>query len=168
MRGALGWVIAAVLTFLAVSLAFLSLASLATSPPEVSLTPRPALQGQPLELSLDEAAISELEAAPEQTLTAIVQNTGEEPLTEVSIVAEVFSENTAAPDPRFYREELDLLLPGSEQEVSIEVDLSPPAEDASAFYPQAPRKIVEVRASAEEGGSSTVTAVVSSGNGASS
>lgn len=148
----MGWILATVLTFLVVSLAFLVLANLATSPPEVSLVPGPSdsRSGSALSLTLDEGDLLELEAAEGQPLGIILENQSEELLSEVSLVAEVFSEDTSSPEPRLYRQQIDSLAPGERREAVFDIDLSE-EEREDSDYSEGPRKVVEFRANVPDG-----------------
>lgn len=154
------WALGAVLTFLVVSVAFLILARLGTEPAEVSLEPRqpPLGSESPLGLQLDEDRLSSLKATPGQKMTLTVENSGEkESLKDISVVVEVSSEDTSAPDTRLYRKTISGIPPGDSEEVPFELDLSPPEDAGGSSDP--PREIIEVRV-ATPGGASEVRTVL--------
>lgn len=164
MRGAFGWIIATVLTFLVVSLAFLVLANLATNPPEVSLIPNQsgATSGPPLSLTLDEAALTELEAAEDQSIALTVENRTDEAMPEMTLAAQVRSEDTSNPSPDTYRQTIEDLAPGASREVVFDLDLSE-RDNESPDYPEGARQTLEFRASIPEGASVFETVILPAG-----
>ena len=167
MRDALFWISGAALAFLATAGAFLLLANLGTGPSERDLEPDPppAESGPALELILNRDRLASLRALPGQELRVGVRNTGDEDLSHVNLTVEVSSENTALPNARYYRENLNQLSAGSSVPVPFYLDLSEAgittSSSASASAaPEPPRKIIEVRATTPEGVSAIKTAIV--------
>ncbi|WP_119069171.1 hypothetical protein [Rubrobacter indicoceani] len=159
-RGAIGWVLATLFTFVVVSLAFLVLASFANNPPEVSLIPNPSENrpGASLSLDLNEEELSLLQPTAGQPLTVTLTNGGSERLPSVSIITEVSSENTARTLPVLYEEQIEDLAAGESRQVGFEIDLSENPE-SSPDYPDGTRRIVAVRAIAPGGLSDFETAI---------
>lgn len=149
MRGALIWVLASVLTFLVVSLAFLILASFATDPPESSLIPGPSKQssGTALSLTLDESNLPKTSSAGQREIPVTVNNESQRAIPNVSLVVEVSSEDTSSSSPEVYREEIESLGPGESREVVFDIALS--GGGGGPDYPEGPREMVQFRATGE-------------------
>jgi hypothetical protein len=165
MREAALWISGAALAFLATAGAFLLLANLGTGPSERHLSPdsRPEQSGPALDIFLDQEQLASLEALPGQVLRVRVTNPGDEDLSHVNLTVEVSSENTAAPNARYYRESLNELTAGNSVPVPFYIDLSEPASTASSSGsapPEPSRKIIEVRATTPEGISTIKTAIL--------
>jgi hypothetical protein len=168
VREAALWVSGAALAFFITASAFLLLANIGTGPSEKSLPPdpQPAESGPALELDLDEDQLASLRPLPGQELELGVSNPGGKDLSNINLILEVSSENTALSDTDYYRKTLDELAAGRSVTVPFYVDLSVPesttmASGTSAVaVPEPPRKIVEVRATTPEGVSAIKTAIV--------
>jgi hypothetical protein len=164
VREAALWASGAALAFFVTAGAFLLLANLGTGPSEESLPPhpRPAQSGPALQLNLDEGELASLRARPDQRLDVGVENSGDEGLTDVHLILEVSSENTALSDARYYRETVDTLDAGKSTTVSFYLDLS--AQEASSLTVptilEEPRTIVEVRATTPTGVSAIKTVIL--------
>ncbi len=164
MREAALWASGAALAFFVTAGAFLLLANLGTGPSEESLPPdpRPAQSGPALQLNLDEGELASLRALPDQRLDVGVKNSGDEGLTDIHLILEVSSENTALSDARYYRETVDTLDAGKSTTVSFYLDLS--AQESTSLTvpaaPESPRTIVEVRATTRTGVSAIKTAIL--------
>ena len=158
------WASGAALAFFITAGAFLLLANLGTGPSEESLPPDPppAQSGPALQLNLDEGELASLRARPDQRLDVGVKNSGDESLTDVHLILEVSSENTALSDARYYRQTVDPLDAGESTTVSFYLDLST-QEDTSPTVPavpESPRTIVEVRATTPTGVSAIKTVIL--------
>jgi hypothetical protein len=162
VREAALWVSVAALTFFLAAGAFLVLANLGTGPSEKSLSPnpRPARSGPALELNLDEGELASLHALPDQRFEVGVENPGDEDLSDVNLTLEVSSENTALSDARYYRRAVDKLEAGRSVTLSFYLDLSAQDGTRVAAIPEAPRKILEVRATTPTGVSAIKTAIL--------
>ena len=162
MREAALWVSGAALAFLVTAGAFLVLANLGTGPSEKSLPPdpQPARSGPALELNLDEGELASLRPLPDQRFDIGVENPGDEDLSDVNLTLELSSENTALSDARYYRRTVDKLGAGSSVTVSFYLDLSAREDTSLAAIPEAPRKILEVRATTPTGVSAIKTAIL--------
>jgi hypothetical protein len=156
------WASGAALAFLVTAGAFLLLANLATVPSEKSLAPDPpsGAPGPDLELSLDVERLASLEAAPGQVLDLEVRNEGGEDLSDVNLILGVSSENTALPNPRYYRRTVEELPAGGEANLRFRFDLSSTDPANAAAAPETSRKVLEVRASTPEGVSAVKTAIL--------
>lgn len=162
MREAALWVSSAALAFLVTAGAFLLLANLGSGPSEKSLPPgpRPARSGPALELNLDEGELASLRALPDQRFEVGVENPGDKDLSHVNLTLELSSENTALSDARYYRRTVEELEAGRSVTVSFNLDLSAQEKTNPAAIPEAPRKILEVRATTPTGVSAIKTAIV--------
>jgi hypothetical protein len=164
VREAALWASGAALAFFVTAGAFLLLANLGTGPSEESLPPhpRPTQSGPALQLSLDEGELASLRARPDQRFDVGVENSGDEGLTDVHLILEVSSENTALSDARYYRETVDTLDAGESTIVSFYLDLS--AQEGTSLtvpaVPETPRTIVEVRATTPTGVSAIKTVIL--------
>ena len=165
MRGMMLWVSGAALAFFVTAGAFLLLANLATVPSERSLAPDPASggSGHTMELILDEDRLASLRALPGQNLDLVVRNKGTGELSHVNVSLSVFSENTAIPDSRYYRQTVEKLPAGKAANVRFEFDLSAleqPAARPPTAVPEPSRKILEIRATTPEGVSTVRTVIL--------
>lgn len=165
MRGIVLWISGAALAFFVTAGAFLLLANLASAPSAKSLAPGPASggSGDTLELSLDEDRLASLRSLPGQSLDLVVKNEGDEQLSDVNVTLSVFSENTALPDSRYYRQTVEKLPVGAAATVHFEFDLSAPEQTVmrpSAAVPEPSRKILEIRATTPEGISTVRTVIL--------
>lgn len=162
MREALFWISGAAVAFLLTAGAFLMLANLGTGPAEKSLEPGPqrAQQGPDLEMSLDEGRLAALEALPNQSLDLRVENTGDEAVSNVNLTIEVYSENTALSDARYYRRTIEELGAGQPVTLNFVLDLAPPVETTVPDTPEPPRRIAEIRATTPEGVSAVKTLIL--------
>jgi hypothetical protein len=162
VREAALWVSSAALAFLVTAGAFLLLANLGSGPSEKSLPPgpRPARSGPALELNLDEGELASLRALPDQRFEVGVENPGDKDLSHVNLTLELSSENTALSDARYYRRTVEELEAGRSVTVSFNLDLSAQEKTNPAAIPEAPRKILEVRATTPTGVSAIKTAIV--------
>jgi len=166
VREAALWISGAAFAFLATAGAFLLLANLGTGPSERNLTPnpRPSESGPALELTLNEDRLASLKALPGQELRVGVRNAGGEDISDIHLVLEVSSENTALSDARYYRKTIDELPARGFTTVPFYLDLSSPEITASgspsALSPEPPRKIIEVRAMTPGGVSAIKTAIM--------
>ncbi|QYJ16979.1 hypothetical protein Rxycam_02816 [Rubrobacter xylanophilus DSM 9941] len=165
MKGALIWSLATVLSFLAAAGMFLLLANMsARSYNERSLEPRRSSPSptEDLRIILDKERLASLKQREGQSLRLGVRNTSGEELESVEVRVEVFSEDTAVRERRSYREEVGSLPPGKTAHISLELDLSPLAPP-DGTPPEQPRKILEVRASAEGRRQEVKTAILPPG-----
>ncbi|HSL01558.1 MAG TPA: hypothetical protein VK869_14580 [Rubrobacteraceae bacterium] len=162
MREALFWISGAAVAFLLTAGAFLMLANSGTGPAEKSLEPGPQRteQGPNLEMSLDEDRLATLEALPNQSLDVGVENTGDEAVSDVNLTVEVYSENTALSDARYYRRTVEELGAGRSVTVNFALDLAPLVETTTPDTPELPRRIVEIRARTPEGVSAAKTLIL--------
>jgi hypothetical protein len=164
VREAALWASGAALAFFVTAGAFLLLANLGTGPSEESLPPdpHPAQSGPALQLNLDEGELASLRARPDQRLDVGVKNLGDEDLTDIHLILEVSSENTALSDARYYRETVDTLDAGRSTTVSYYLDLSVQEGTSSTMpaTPESPRTIVEVRAATPTGVSAIKTVIL--------
>lgn len=162
MRGVVPWAAGAVLAFLLTSGAFLLLANLGTETSDVRLEQRQseAKSSAPLELNLDESQLADLESDSGQSMALGVRNGGAESLADVNLTVEVYSEDTAVPEGERQRKTIQALGPGESADVSFDLDLSPAETMDSYPGPEAPRKIVEVRATTPAGTSAIRTVIL--------
>ena len=162
MRESALWVSGAALAFLVTAGAFLLLANLGTGPSEKSLPPdpQPTRSGPALELNLDEEELASLRPLPEQRVEVGVENPGDEALSDVNLTLELSSENTALSDARYYRRSVDELEAGRSVTVNFYLDLSAQEDTSLAVIPEAPRKILEVRATTPTGVSAIKTVIL--------
>ena len=162
MRESALWVSGAALAFLVTAGAFLLLANLGTGPSEKSLPPdpQPTRSGPALELNLDEEELASLRPLPEQRFEVGVENPGDEALSDVNLTLELSSENTALSDARYYRRSVDELEAGRSVTVNFYLDLSAQEDTSLAVIPEAPRKILEVRATTPTGVSAIKTVIL--------
>lgn len=158
------WVSGAALAFIATAGAFLLLAGMGTGPSEARLeSPSRGAPGPALRVEMDEEELGALEYAPDQQLAVTVANRGKEDLSDVSVVLQVASENTAVTEARYYRATVEELAPGARTPVAFpSVNLSPlgEAELRNASGPEPPGKIIEVRAATPSGVSAVRTAIL--------
>lgn len=159
MRGVLSWVAGGVLAFLLTAGSFLLLASLATGPPESSLPTRtaPERSGSSLELWFDQDELAALPAAEDQRLSVTVVNEGTEPLEEVNVTLKASSEDTSLASARYHRATIESLAPAESATVEFRLDLPSPETTSPA---EAPRAVLEVRASTPRGVSAVRTAIL--------
>jgi hypothetical protein len=164
VREAALWASGAALAFFVTAGAFLLLANLGTGPSEERLPPepQPAQSGPALQLNLDEGEVASLRARPDQRLDVGVRNSGDEDLTEVHLILEVSSENTALSAARYYRKSVPTLDAGKATTVSFDLDLS--AQEGNSLtvpaVPESPRTLVEVRATTPTGVSAVRTVIL--------
>ena len=165
MRDVVFWLSGAALAFLLTAGAFLFLANLATVPSEKRLNPDQAGggSGQAVDLILDRERLASLESLPDQSLALVVENKGGERLSNVNVTLRVFSENTALPNPRYYRQTVEKIPAGEAARVRFEFDL-PAREDPVArprtANPEPSREILEIRATTPEGNSTVRTVIL--------
>lgn len=159
MRSVLSWVAGGVLAFLLTAGSFLLLASLATGPSESSLPPgsAPERSGSSLELWFDQDELAALPAAEDQGLSVTVVNEGAETLEEVNVTLKASSEDTSLASARYHRAAIESLAPAESATVEFELDL-PSGEKGSPA--EAPRTVLEVRASTPRGASAVRTAIL--------
>jgi hypothetical protein len=162
-RDVVFWLSGAAIAFFVTAGAFLLLANAGEGPSEKNLRPEPpsAGSGPALDLSLDRDRLLSMRPEPQQTLAVKVSNPGTRDLTKINLTLRVFSENTALPDARYYRRELERLGPGASTTATFTVDLSP-FEEPSAGDSEPARKIIEVRATTPSGVSAVRTAILPS------
>lgn len=155
------WLSGAAMAFLVTAGAFLLLANAGDGPSQESLQPESpsARSGPALELSLDKDRILSTPPLPRQEIAVEVINAGKEELTKINVTVKVFSENTAVPEARYYRENLERLSPGESTTAPFTVDLSP-FEETTEMAPEPARKIIEVRATTPSGVSAVRTAIL--------
>ena len=164
MRDVVFWLSGAALAFLLTAGAFLFLANLATVPSEKRLNPDQAGggSGQSVDLILDREQLASLRYQPDQSLALVVENQGGEQLSDVNVNLEVFSENTALSDSRYYRQTVQKIPAGEAASVRFEFDLLVPEEPVArppTANPEPSRKILEIRATTP-GGNSAVRTVI--------
>ena len=160
------WLLGTSAAFLATAGAFLLLTNHNSNPATNDPIPRaetsgpqdPAAPALVLELSKDR--LEELRRQPGQKLTLLVENEGDQELSNVELALGVVSENTAHPQARYYQETLEQLAPKESATVEFEIDLSPPESGEPDPDPQA-REILEARATTPGGASAFKTAVLS-------
>ena len=165
MREVALWLAGAAVAFFVTAAAFLTLASLGARPSEESLQPGPSPpKADPaLRLTPNGEQLSSLRALPGQRLDVAVENTSGGDLSNVTLTLGVSSENTALPDARYYRRTLAKLPAGERSTVRFRFDLSPPEGrqgGAPAEAREAPRRILEMRATTPEGVWTVKTAVL--------
>jgi len=164
MRDIIFWLSGAALAFLVTAGAFLLLANLASVPSQKRLNPDQARagSGQSVDLILDREQLASLRYQPDQSLALVVENQGGEQLSDVNVNLEVFSENTALSDSRFYRQTVQKIPAGEAASVRFEFDLLVPEEPVArppTANPEPSRKILEIRATTP-GGNSAVRTVI--------
>ena len=164
MRDIIFWLSGAALAFLVTAGAFLLLANLASVPSQKRLNPDQARagSGQSVDLILDREQLASLRYQPDQSLALVVENQGGEQLSDVNVNLEVFSENTAQSDSRYYRQTVQKIPAGEAASVRFEFDLLVPEEPVArppTANPEPSRKILEIRATTP-GGTSTVRTVI--------
>jgi hypothetical protein len=164
MRDIIFWLSGAALAFLVTAGAFLLLANLASVPSQKRLNPDQARagSGQSVDLILDREQLASLRYQPDQSLALVVENQGGEQLSDVNVNLEVFSENTALSDSRYYRQTVQKIPAGEAASVRFEFDLLVPEEPVArppTANPEPSRKILEIRATTP-GGTSTVRTVI--------
>ena len=165
MRDVAFWLSGAALAFLVTAGAFLLLANLATAPSEKSLHPdrTPLGSGHAIDLQLDRERLASLEPLPDQSLDLVVENEGDEPLSDVNVTLSASSENTALSNSRYYRRTVEKIPAGGAESVRFEFDLVVPAQPAtrpSAATPEPSREILEIRATTPEGNSVIRTVIL--------
>ena len=165
MREAALWLTGAALAFFVTAAAFLALANLGARPSEESLqpTPAPPKSDPTLGLTPNGEQLSSLRALPDQRLEVAVENTGDEDLSNVTLTLRVSSENTALPGTRYYRQTLPKLPAGGSSTMPFRFDLSPPEGTTGGAFAEtreAPRTILEMRATTPEGVAAVKTAVL--------
>jgi hypothetical protein len=164
MRDIIFWLSGAALAFLVTAGAFLLLANLASIPSQKRLNPDQARagSGQSVDLILDREQLASLRYQPDQSLALVVENQGGEQLSDVNVNLEVFSENTALSDSRYYRQTVQKIPAGEAASVRFEFDLLVPEEPVArppTANPEPSRKILEIRATTP-GGNSAVRTVI--------
>jgi hypothetical protein len=164
MRDIIFWLSGAALAFLVTAGAFLLLANLASVPSQKRLNPDQARvgSGQSVDLILDREQLASLRYQPDQSLALVVENQGGEQLSDVNVNLEVFSENTALSDSRYYRQTVQKIPAGEAASVRFEFDLLVPEEPVArppTANPEPSRKILEIRATTP-GGNSAVRTVI--------
>jgi hypothetical protein len=164
MRDIVFWLSGAALAFLVTAGAFLLLANLASIPSQKHLNPDQARagSGQSVDLILDREQLASLRYQPDQSLALVVENEGGEQLSDVNVNLEVFSENTALSDSRYYRQTVQKIPAGEAASVRFEFDLLVPEEPVArppTANPEPSRKILEIRATTP-GGNSAVRTVI--------
>jgi len=164
MRDIVFWLSGAALAFLVTAGAFLLLANLASIPSQKRLNPDQARagSGQSVDLILDREQLASLRYQPDQSLALVVENEGGEQLSDVNVNLEVFSENTALSDSRYYRQTVQKIPAGEAASVRFEFDLLVPEEPVArppTANPEPSRKILEIRATTP-GGNSAVRTVI--------
>lgn len=165
MREAMFWIAGAAVAFFVTAGAFLLLANLATDPAGRSLKPDPPSDepGRALTLNMDADRLASLKARPHQKLDLVVENEGEEDLSDVNLTLEVSSENTAVPEARYYRNTVEKLPAGKTATIHFDLDLSDPERTPGSgltVVPEPPRKILEIRATTPEGVHAIRTAIL--------
>ena len=155
MRGALFWLIGALLAFFVTAGAFLVLANLGTAPNASVPIPRSGApeqgpRGPELVLSFSEEQLETLERRRNQTVTIYMENEGDEELESVDLELKVSAEDSAVHGARRYEETVPDLAPGEVEEVALTINLSPtPSVGSAAILGQEPggdREILEARA----------------------
>ena len=164
MRDIIFWLSGAALAFLVTAGAFLLLANLASVPSQKRLNPDQARagSGQSVDLILDREQLASLRYQPDQSLALVVENQGGEQLSDVNVNLEVFSENTALSDSRYYRQTVQKIPAGETASVRFEFNLlvrEEPVARPPTANPEPSRKILEIRATTP-GGTSTVRTVI--------
>ena len=164
MRDIIFWLSGAALAFLVTAGAFLLLANLASIPSQKHLNPDQARagSGQSVDLILDREQLASLRYQPDQSLALVVENQGGEQLSDVNVNLEVFSENTALSDSRYYRQTVQKIPAGEAASVRFEFNLlvrEEPVARPPTANPEPSRKILEIRATTP-GGTSTVRTVI--------
>ena len=165
MRDIVFWLSGAALAFLLTAGAFLVLANLATAPSEKNLNPDQTRGGssQAVDLILDRERLASLRTRPDQRLDLVVENEDNRQLSNVNVTLSVFSENTALPDFRYYRQTVEKIQAGEAASVRFEFDL-PEREEPVAIPPTAnpepSREILEIRARTPEGNSTVRTVIL--------
>jgi hypothetical protein len=165
MRDIIFWLSGAVLAFLVTAGAFLFLANLSTAPSEKRLNPDQARgeSGQSVDLILDRERLASLRSLPDQNLALVVENEGGEQLSDVNVTLRVFSENTALPDFRYYRQTVEKIPAGETARVRFEFDLparEEPVARPPTVNPEQTREILEIRATTPEGNSTIRTVIL--------
>jgi hypothetical protein len=165
MRDIIFWLSGAALAFLVTAGAFLFLANLATAPSEKHLNPDQARgeSGRAVDLILDREQLASLRYLPDQSLSVVVENEGEEQLSDVNVTLSVFSENTALSDFRYYRQTVQKIPAGEAASVRFEFDLlvrEEPAARPPTANPEPWREILEIRATTPEGNSTVRTVIL--------
>jgi hypothetical protein len=165
MRDIVFWLSGAVLAFLVTAGAFLFLANLSTAPSEKRLNPDQARSGsgQSVDLILDRERLASLRSLPDQNLALVVENEGGEQLSDVNVTLRVFSENTALPDFRYYRQTVEKIPAGEAARVRFEFDLparEEPVARPPTVNPEQTREILEIRATTPEGNSTVRTVIL--------
>jgi hypothetical protein len=164
MRDIIFWLSGAALAFLVTAGAFLLLANLASVPSQKRLNPDQARagSGQSVDLILDREQLASLRYQPDQSLALVVENQGGEQLSDVNVNLEVFSENTALSDSRYYRQTVQKIPAGEAASVRFEFNLlvrEEPVARPPTANPEPSRKILEIRATTP-GGNSAVRTVI--------
>jgi hypothetical protein len=165
MRDIIFWLSGAALAFLVTAGAFLLLANLATAPSEKRLNPDQARDGsgQSVDLILDREQLASLRDRPDQSLVPVVENEGGEQLSDVNVTLSVSSENTALPNPRYYRQTVEKIPAGEAASVRFEFDLlvrEDPGARPPTANPEPSREILEIRATTPEGNSTVRTVIL--------
>jgi hypothetical protein len=163
MRGVAVWFSGAALAFFLTAGAFLLLANIATVPAEKSLPPEPPdAASQPVvELELDADQLASLKPEPDQSFDLTVRNESNIPLSDVNVTLSVFSENTALPGSRFYRQTVEKVPANGTADVPFRFDLSEPEQRISGRPAAEPaREILEIKATTPDGISTVKTVIL--------
>lgn len=169
MRSALFWLLWASFAFFLTGSAFLVLANFGTAPRANDPIPQPELSDEgprspELALSFSEEELEALEMRQDQTLTLSIENRSKGELKSVDVELAVYSEDTAYPGVRRYRETVARLAPGEVEAVELAVDLSPsrPVESLAVLDedPGSARQVLEARTYAPGAATVVKTAVV--------
>ena len=163
MRGVAVWLSGAALAFFLTAGAFLLLANIATVPAEKSLPPEPPdAASQPVvELELDADQLVSLKPEPDQSFDLTVRNESNTPLSDVNVTMSVFSENTALPGSRFYRQTVEKVPANGTADVPFSFDLSEPEQRISGRPAAEPaREILEIKAATPDGISTVKTVIL--------
>lgn len=164
MRGVALWASGAALAFFVTAGAFLLLANLATGSSEENLSPDagPGKPGAALDLDLNRRQLDSLGVGQGQKLRLAVQNEGDRDFSDVNLTLEVSSGNTALPETRYYRHNIQTLETGETRSVEFVLDLSETesTNTPTPAAPSEPQRILEIRATTPEGVSAVRTAIV--------
>ena len=166
------WIASTVLAFAVTAGVFLMLAEFGTAPPEQSLGADGERQDEPrnpLSIDLNRSALESLEETEDQALGMTLSNGSDRELTDIRVYLILSSEDTAAPEPRYYEAEIQELASLESKRVRFDLDLSPPGPGSGQQEPlrdgdtkeEDSFNILEVRAASSEGASSVKTAVLS-------
>jgi hypothetical protein len=154
MRSLLFWTLGTAVAFALTAGAFLSLASLAEDPSDVSIQGRTQQPNRnPLQLDFDKAQLEKLGEQEEKTsLKLTVRNSGDRTFSKVNVVLSSFSANTSNPEQRYYRATVEDLRAGGSGRVNLDLELSPTTQEK--------QWVLEARATTPRGISAVKTAVI--------